>query len=352
MNANCDAMDYSTLGETDIQVSRICLGTMTFGEQNTEKESHSQLDLAFERGVNFIDTAEMYPIPPKRETQGVTETYIGNWLSRTGLRDRIILATKVTGPGEWISHIRGGPRLSAKHIRQALEGSLRRLRTDYIDLYQIHWPERHTNFFGRLGYRHQPEEDGVSIAETLETLAKLVGEGKIRTIGVSNETPWGTMQYLNLADHHGWPRIVSIQNPYNLLNRTFEIGLAEISHRENTGLLAYSPLAFGVLSGKYLGGKHPAGARLTLFPHYARYSAPHVETAVQRYVELAENHGLSPAQMALAFVNSRPFLTANIIGATHLSQLAEDIGSIDLELPDEVIKGIEAIHASCPNVAP
>ena len=345
-------MDYSTLGTTDIQVSRICLGTMTFGEQNSERESHAQLDLAFERGVNFIDTAEMYPIPPKAETQGRTETYIGNWLARSGRRDKIVLATKVAGPGDWIAHIRGGPRLDAAHIRRAIEDSLKRLRTDYIDLYQVHWPQRHTNYFGRLGYRHRPEDDGIPIAETLEALAKLVEEGKVKAIGVSNETPWGTMQYLNLAREQGWPRIVSIQNPYNLLNRSFEIGLAEISHRENVGLLAYSPLAFGVLSGKYLGGKRPAGARLTLFPHYARYSGPHVETVVQRYVELAEKHGLRPAQMALAYVNSRPFLSANIIGATCLEQLAENIDSIDMTLSEEVIEGIESIHASCPNVAP
>ncbi len=345
-------MDYSNLGETGIQVSRICLGTMTFGEQNSQKESHCQLDLAFERGVNFFDTAEMYPIPPKAATQGLTETYVGHWLSRTGLRDKVILATKVTGPGDWIAHIRGGPRLDERQIRQALEGSLTRLRTDYIDLYQVHWPERRTNFFGHLGYRHQPENDGVPIAETLEVLASLVEEGKVRTIGISNETPWGVMQYLNLAHQHGWPRIVSIQNPYNLLNRTFEIGLAEFSHREHVGLLAYSPLAFGVLSGKYLNGAHPPGARLTLFPHYARYSAPHIESIVRRYVDLAKSHGLTPAQMALAYVNSRPFLTANIIGATTLKQLAEDIDSIDIELTEEVIAEIEAIHAACPNVAP
>ncbi len=345
-------MDYSTLGTTDIQVSRICLGTMTFGEQNSERESHAQLDLAFERGVNFIDTAEMYPIPPKAETQGRTETYIGNWLTRGGRRDKIVLATKVAGPGDWIAHIRGGPRLDAAHIRRAIENSLKRLRTDYIDLYQVHWPQRHTNYFGRLGYRHRPEDDGIPIAETLEALARLVEEGKVKAIGVSNETPWGTMQYLNLAREHGWPRIVSIQNPYNLLNRSFEIGLAEISQRENVGLLAYSPLAFGVLSGKYLGGKRPAGARLTLFPHYARYSGPHVEAVVRRYVGLAEKHGLRPAQMALAYVNSRPFLSANIIGATCLEQLAENIDSIDMTLPEEVIEGIESIHASCPNVAP
>ncbi len=346
------AMQYSTLGSTKIQVSRICLGTMTFGEQNTEAESHAQMDLAFERGINFFDTAEMYPIPPRGETQGRTETYIGSWLAKTRRRDKIVLATKVTGPGDWISHIRGGPRLNEKHIRQALEGSLRRLGTDYVDLYQIHWPERSTNFFGRLGYQHQPEADGVAIEETLAVLSRLVKEGKVRTLGISNETPWGMMQYISLAKQHDRPRIVSIQNPCNLLNRTFEIGLAEIAQREHVGLLAYSPLAFGVLIGKYLDGARPKGARLTLFPHYARYSAPHIDPIVHRYIELARSHHLSPSQMALAYVNTCPFLTANIIGATNLAQLAEDIDSIVIQLPEEVLAGIEAIHKTCPNVAP
>jgi len=345
-------MQYSTLGDSGIRVSRICLGTMTFGEQNTEAESHALMDLAFDHQVNFFDTAEMYPIPPWPETQGRTESHIGSWLARNGRRDKIILATKVTGPGDWITHIRGGPRLNERQIRQALEDSLRRLGTDYVDLYQVHWPERRTNFFGRLGYTHQPGNDGIPLEETLAVLGKLVEEGKVRCIGVSNETPWGVMKYLQLAEKHGWPRIVSIQNPYNLLNRTFEIGLAEIAHRENVGLLAYSPLAFGVLSGKYLDGARPAGARLTLFPHYARYSAPHVEPVVRRYVELARHHGLSPAQMALAYVNSRPFLTANIIGATTPEQLLEDIASIDVKLPETVLTAIEETHLSCPNVAP
>ncbi|BCX82889.1 hypothetical protein MIT9_P2480 [Methylomarinovum caldicuralii] len=345
-------MPCQPLGDTGLEVSRICLGTMTFGEQNTETEAHAQMDLAFERGVNCFDTAEMYPIPPKAETQGRTETYIGNWLARTGRRDRIVLATKVAGPGDWIAHIRGGPCLNEKHIRQAVEGSLRRLRTDYIDLYQVHWPGRRTNFFGRLGYRHQPGTDGIPIEETLAVLARLVEEGKVRAIGVSNETPWGVMQYLRLAEKHGWPRIVSIQNPYNLLNRSFEIGLAEIAHRENVGLLAYSPLAFGVLSGKYLDGRLPPRSRLALFPGYRRYSGPHVEPAVRRYVEIARRHRLDPAQMALAFVNTRPFLLANIIGATTLEQLEADIASIALELPEAVLQEIEAVHRCYPNVAP
>ncbi|MBN2701864.1 MAG: NADP(H)-dependent aldo-keto reductase [Methylohalobius sp. ZOD2] len=345
-------MQYNPLGTSSIQVSRICLGTMTFGEQNEESQAHAQMDLVFERGVNFFDTAEMYPIPPRAETQGRTETHIGNWLARSGRRDQIILATKATGPGDWMAHIRSGPRLNERHIREALHGSLQRLRTDYVDLYQLHWPERRTNFFGRLGYEHQPEQDGVPIEETLNALAKLVEEGKVRTIGVSNETPWGVMAYLRLAEQQGGPRIVSIQNPYNLLNRTFEIGLAEIAHREKVGLLAYSPLAFGVLSGKYLDGKRPEGARLSLFSGYSRYSKPHVEPVVRRYVELARQHGLNPAQMALAYVNSRPFLTANIIGATTPEQLTDNLDSLELELPAEIIAEIEEIHRQCPNVAP
>ncbi len=346
-------MQYATLGPKGPKVSRICLGTMTFGEQNSEAEAHAQMDLAFERGVNFFDTAEMYPIPPRAESQGRTETYIGNWLAKTGCRDRIILATKVSGPGaDWLPWIRGGPRLDEKHIRQALHGSLKRLQTDYVDLYQVHWPERQTNFFGKLGYQHHPEADGIPIETTLEALAKLMEEGKIRAIGVSNETPWGVIQYLSLAEKHGWPRIVTIQNPYNLLNRTFEIGLAEIAHRENVGLLAYSPLAFGVLSGKYLDGARPPRARLTLFPGYGRYSKPQAENQVRQYVAVARRHGLSPAQMALAYVNSRPFLTASIIGATTLQQLEEDIDSIRAELPAEVVAEIDKIHEQCPNVAP
>ncbi len=345
-------MRYTTLGRTDIRVSRICLGTMTFGEQNTEAEAHAQLDLAFERGVNFLDTAEMYPVPPRADTQGRTESYIGTWLRKTGLRDRVVLATKVAGPADWLPYLRGGPRLSAEHVHRALEDSLRRLQTDYVDLYQVHWPERKTNFFGELGYVHRPQADGIPIEETLEALAGLVASGKVRAIGVSNETPWGVMQYLMLAERNGWPRIVSIQNPYNLLNRSFEVGLAEFAHREAVGLLAYSPLAFGVLTGKYLGGARPAGARLTRFSRFDRYSGPRVERAVARYVELARRYALSPAQMALAYVNDRPFVTANIIGATNLDQLREDLASIDLDLPPEVTAGIEAIHAECPNIAP
>ncbi|MEE9413045.1 MAG: NADP(H)-dependent aldo-keto reductase, partial [Methylococcales bacterium] len=318
-------MKYNYLGNTKIKVSCICLGTMTFGEQNTQAEAHAQMDYALERGINFIDTAEMYSIPPRAETQGNTESYIGNWLNSRRNRSKLVLATKVAGPAEWMSHLRGGPLLNEHHIRDALHNSLRRLKTDYVDLYQVHWPERQTNFFGKLGYQHQPERDGIPIEETLEVLSRLVDEGKVRCIGLSNETPWGVMRYLELATTRDWSRIVSIQNPYNLLNRSFEVGLSEISHRENVGLLAYSPLAFGSLTGKYLYGARPLAARLTLFEGYNRYSKAPVESVVLQYVALAQQHQLNPAQMALAYVNSRSFLTANIIGATTLSQLEDNI---------------------------
>jgi len=345
-------MIYDTLGNTDLDVSRICLGTMTFGEQNTEAEAHDQLDLAVERGINFIDTAEMYPVPPKAETQGLTEQYIGSWLSKRGRRNELVLASKVAGPADWLEYLRGGPQLVRRHMEEALHASLERLQTDYLDLYQIHWPARSTNFFGQLGYAHDLDEQATPIEETLEVLADFVEQGKVRHIGVSNETPWGVMRYLALADRHGWPRIVSVQNPYSLLNRSFEVGLAEIAHREHTGLLAYSPLGFGVLSGKYLGGRKPEGARLTLFDRFTRYTNPEGIAATEAYVELAREHSLSPTQLALAFVNTRPFLTSNIIGATSLEQLAEDIDSIEVHLPDEVLDAIEAIHRRYSNPCP
>jgi aryl-alcohol dehydrogenase-like predicted oxidoreductase len=345
-------MEYTRLGDTELQVSRLCLGTMTFGEQNTAAEAHQQLDLAVDRGINFIDTAELYPVPPRAETQGRTEAYIGSWLTRGGARERLVIATKVAGPADWMGHLRGGPRLNRSHIRLALDDSLRRLRTDYVDLYQVHWPERNTNYFGKLGYEPAAEPDAVPIEETLEALAGLVEQGKVRHIGISNETPWGALRYLSLARERGWPRIVSIQNPYSLLNRTFEIGLAEIAQRERLGLLAYSPLGFGVLSGKYLGGNRPPGARLTLFERFSRYGNPQGVRATERYVALAREHGLGPAQMALAFVNSRPFLTATIIGATTPAQLLEDMASLELGLSEEVLAAIEAIHQESPNPCP
>jgi aryl-alcohol dehydrogenase-like predicted oxidoreductase len=346
-------MRYQQLGRTDLAVSLLCLGTMTFGEQNTESQAHEQLDCALDAGINFIDTAEMYPVPPRGETQGLTETYVGNWLKRRGNRDQVVLATKVSARADWIIHIRAGKqRLDRPNIEQALNESLQRLQTDYVDLYQIHWPDRNTNFFGKLGYEYGDDGDAVPIDETLGVLADLVKAGKIRYVGVSNETPWGVMAYLRAAERLDLPRIVSIQNPYSLLNRTFEVGLAEIAHREDVGLLAYSPLGFGMLSGKYLDGARPEGARLTLFERFDRYSNPQAEAATRAYVDLALRHGLDPAQMALAYVNSRPFLTANVIGATTLEQLQSNLASTDLELPGEVLEGIEAIHKSQPNPSP
>jgi len=346
-------MQMRPLGRTDLQVSALCLGTMTFGEQNTEGEAFGQLDRALDAGINLIDTAEIYPVPPRAETQGLTETHIGRWLAARGNRDRVLLATKVAGPIEWLSYLRGGKaRLDRPNIETAVEASLRRLRTDHIDLYQLHWPDRQTNFFGQLGYRQPAEDHSIPLRETLEVLDDLVRAGKVRHIGLSNETPWGTMHMLHLAATQGLPRAVSIQNPYNLLNRTFEVGLAEVAMREQCGLLAYSPLAFGVLSGKYLDGVRPPGARLTLYERFDRYSNRQAQAAVREYVALARRHGLDPAQMALAWVTSRPFVTANIIGATTMEQLEADIASADLVLPEEVIAGIEEIHVRQPNPSP
>ncbi|KAA6185409.1 NADP(H)-dependent aldo-keto reductase [Thiohalocapsa marina] len=346
-------MRYRPLGRTDLSVSELCLGTMTFGEQNTESDAFAQLDRARAAGINFIDTAELYPVPPRGETQGRTETQIGNWLASRGQRDQIILATKVTGPGDWLPHIRdGATRLDRANILAAIDDSLRRLRTDYIDLYQLHWPDRQTNFFGKLGYTHPEADDSVPLQETLQVLDELVQAGKVRHIGLSNETPWGTMRALALSEQQGLPRVVSIQNPYSLLNRSFEIGLAEIALREQCGLLAYSPLAFGMLTGKYARGARPEGARLTLFSRFDRYSNPQAVAATERYVDIARRHGLDPAQMALAWVTSRPFVTSNIIGATTLAQLEANLASVELQLSDAVIAEIEAVQVEHPNPSP
>ncbi len=346
-------MEYRQLGRTDINVSAICLGTMTFGKQNTESEGHLQLDRALEAGINFIDTAEMYPVPPEAETQGLTESYIGSWLAKRGGRDKVIIASKVVGSADWLPYMRGGnPRLNRPHMEAAIDASLRRLGTDIIDVYQLHWPDRNTNYFGKLNYKHEPDEQTVPIAETLEVLHDLIKAGKIRHYGLSNETPWGTMQFIRLAEEMEMPRPVSIQNPYNLLNRTFEIGLSEIAHNEDIGLLAYSPMAFGMLSGKYLGDSPPPDGRITLFERFSRYSNEQSVHATRRYVELARSHGLDPAQMALAYVTSRPFVTSNIIGATTMEQLETNLDSFNLTLNDEVLEGIEAIHTLQPNPAP
>ncbi|MDY1018053.1 NADP(H)-dependent aldo-keto reductase [Pseudomonas coleopterorum] len=346
-------MHYRKLGRTDLNVSALCLGTMTWGEQNTEEQGFAQIERAKTAGINFLDTAEMYPVPPRPETYAATERVIGNWFKRQGDRADWILASKIAGPGNGISHIRDGQlKFNREHIVAALDASLQRLQTDWIDLYQLHWPERSTNFFGKLGYQHTQDHLDTPLQETLQVLDEQVKAGKIRHVGLSNETPWGTMKFLGLADSGNLPRPVSIQNPYNLLNRTFEVGLAEVAIREQCGLLAYSPLAFGMLSGKFENGARPAGSRLALFSRFTRYANDQAIAATSRYVALAREHGLDPAQMALAFVTAQPFVTSNIIGATSLEQLDSNLASIDLQLSEEVLAGIEAIHKAQPNPAP
>ncbi len=345
-------MQYTSLGQTGIQVSRICLGSMTWGQQNTRSEAYQQLDYAIERGVNFVDTAEMYPSPPKPETQGLAEIFIGEWIAK-GNRDKVVLASKISGPAVWLPWIRNGnSRFTEKNIREALDISLKRLQTDYIDLYQLHWPDRPTNYFGELGYFHKQDPDATPIHETLSALKKQLDAGRIRAIGLSNETPWGMMQFINAANYHGLPRMASIQNPYNLLNRIFEIGHAEMAHREDMGLLAYSPMAFGALSGKYLHGARPENARMTLFNHFNRYNTPEAKEAIAGYKQIADEHNLSMAQMSLAYVNSRTFVTSNIIGATSLHQLRENIDSQDVRLPKVVLRKIEKIHLHNANPCP
>ncbi|WP_070972317.1 NADP(H)-dependent aldo-keto reductase [Vibrio sonorensis] len=344
-------MQYTKLPHSTLEVSKIALGTMTFGEQNSQKEAFSQLDYALERGVNFIDTAEMYPVPPKAKTQGLTETYIGNWLEKRSNREKIVLATKVAGPRN-TPYIREHMSLDRRNIHMAVDDSLQRLKTDYIDLYQLHWPQRQTNCFGQLNYPYPDSKEEVTLVETLEAMAELVKAGKIRYIGLSNETPWGVMSYLRLAEKHELPRVVSIQNPYNLLNRSFEIGLSEVSHYEGVKLLAYSPLAFGCLSGKYLNGLRPANARCTLFERFARYFTPLGIEATQAYVNVAKEFGLNPAQMALAFVNQRPFVASNIIGATQLEQLKDNIDSVELELSDEILERLQEVGITYSNPCP
>jgi len=348
-------MEYKLLGKSDLKVSALCLGTMTFGQQNTEQEGHQQLDYAVDQGINFIDTAELYAIPPQADTYGNTERIIGTWLAKRQKRNDVIIASKIAGPGfEWVSHIRGAKtRFNTHHISQAIDASLRRLQTDYIDLYHLHWPERKTNFFGNLGYQYPNNEDELTpIKETLQALAKQIQLGKIRHIGLSNETPWGIMQFVTLAKQYDLPIIVSVQNPYSLINRSYEIGCAEISHREKVGLLAYSPLGFGVLTGKYLNGANPAQARITKWPHYSRYSSPQAVAATEAYVTLATKYGLDPAQMALAFVNKQPFLASNIIGATSLDQLQSNIDSVNIKLEKTLLTEIDVIHQQFPNPAP
>ena len=343
-------MEYRTLGKTNIKVSSLCLGTMTWGEQNTEQEAFAQLDRATDYGINFIDTAELYPVPGRAETYTQTEVIIGNWLRQRGHYDDLVIASKVAGPGR--EYMDGGRILNRYHIERAIEGSLKRLGVETIDLYQLHWPDRNTNFFGKLGYQHDDGLNGTPVEETTEVLDDLVKVGKIRHYGLSNETPWGAMQHIHTSEALNRPRPVSIQNPYNLLNRTFEVGLAEIAHRENLGLLAYSPMAFGALSGKYLNGQQPEKARLTIYKYFSRYTNPRAVKATEQYVRIAEEAGLEPAQMALTFVTSRPFVTANIIGATTLEQLESNLKSSELILGNDVLEAIEAVHTLQPNPAP
>ena len=346
-------MKYTKLPYTDIEISKICLGTMTWGKQNTEEEGHNQMDYAFEQGVNFFDTAEIYAVPASEETYGKTEEIIGSWFKKTGNRNKVVLASKIAGPGNYTAHIRT-TGFKREAIIEAVEGSLKRLQTDYLDIYQLHWPERNTNFFGKRGYEYDNTDHWEdNIHQVLETFRDLIAEGKIGYIGLSNETPWGVMRFLEESKIHiRLPRMISIQNPYNLLNRTYEVGLAEISIQEKIGLLAYSPLAMGTLSGKYLGGKKPANARLTLFPQFDRYTKSSSITATRKYNDLAQKNGLSLAEMSLAFINSKLFVKSNIIGATTINQLKENINSIDIVLDDEVLKRIESIHNEIPNPAP
>ncbi len=345
-------VDLRPLGTSPLRVPAICLGTMTFGEQNSEPEAHAQLDYAFERGLTFIDAAEMYPVPAREETTGRTEAYIGTWL-KTKRRDQVTIATKIAGPGRGWTWVRGGPKsVDADNIRQAIEGSLRKLQTDYVDLYQIHWPARSVPTFG--GYQFTPAADDqvTPIREQLETLGALVREGKVRAIGLSNEHPWGLMQFLRLADELGLPRVASVQNAYNLLNRTLDFSMAEVLHREGVGLLAYSPLAFGHLTAKYVEDPSAQG-RAKLFAAFGqRYTKPNVEPAVKAYAALAREAGLTPAQLALSWVFHRWSVTSTIVGATSVDQLKTNLDAWDVRLSEDVLKQVEAIHLRYTNPAP
>ena len=346
-------MKYTTLPNTETKVSKICLGTMTWGNQNTEAEAHEQMDYALEKGVNFIDAAELYPVPANAETYGDTERIIGNWLKKTGNRDKVVLASKIAGGGDYTAHIRKNG-FSKKGITEAIENSLKRLQIDYMDLYQLHWPSRGVNCFGVRDYPYKTaSKEAENHLEILETLSDFIKQGKIKHIGLSNETPWGTMKYLQASEQYNLPKPVTIQNSYSLIHRGYEVGMSEVSMRENIGLLAYSPLAQGVLSGKYIDGNLPEGARGTLFPRFiARYRNKGSEAAVLKYLEIAKKNNLTLTELSLAYINQLPFVTSNIIGATKMSQLKENINSIYVELSDETLKEIEAVHATIPNPAP
>jgi len=346
-------MKYSTLPNTKIKVSKLCLGSMTWGNQNTEAEGHAQLDYAFEQGINFIDTAELYPVPAEPRTHGRTSEIIGTWLKKTGNREKVIIASKIIGRvSDYTAHIRK-TGFSPESIRDAIDKELKRLQTDYIDLYQLHWPERLTNTFGKRDYAHDANDSWTdNFNEVLHSLDKEIKAGKIRFVGLSNEKAWGTMRFLEEHKIHSLPRMITIQNAYSLLNRTFEGDLAEVSIRENIGLLAYSSLAFGMLTGKYIEGKDSPTSRLNVFPQFARYSGVWAKNATEKYLQLAKDHNMSLTQMALAFVNQQPFLTSNIIGATNVEQLKENIDSIHMDLSNELLKKINAIHAEITNPAP
>ena len=346
-------MKYTTLPNTDVKVSKICLGTMTWGNQNTESEGHEQMSYALENGVNFFDAAELYPVPANPETYGNTEKIIGTWFKKTGNRDKVILASKIAGGGDYTAHIRNGG-LSKENVFDAIDKSLKRLQTDYIDLYQLHWPNRGVNTFGVRDFPTKAANDEVeNYLEILEGIQELKKQGKIRHVGLSNETPWGTMKYLQASEQYNLPRPVTVQNSYSIIHRGFEVGMSEVSLRENVGLLAYSPLAQGVLSGKYLNGNQPEGARGTLFPRFiARYKNEGSEKAVTKYLEIAQKYNLTLSELSLAFINQMPFVTSNIIGATKMNQLKENINSINVDLSDEILKDIEAVHKEIPNPAP
>ncbi|MGM5469334.1 NADP(H)-dependent aldo-keto reductase [Flavobacteriaceae bacterium LMO-SS05] len=344
-------MKYTTLPHTHIEVSKICLGSMTWGNQNTEAEGHDQLDYALDCGINFIDTAELYPVPAEARTYGGTSKIIGTWLRKSGKRDKVILASKITGTGDYTAHIRK-TGFSPSAIAEAIDNELKRLQTDYIDLFQLHWPERQTNTFGVRDYKHNPNDAWVdNFNEILHSLNEHIKAGKIRYVGISNEKAWGAMRYLEESKIHSLPRMITIQNAYSLLNRTFEGDLAEISLREHIGLLAYSPLGCGVLTGKYINGTAAENSRLKLFPRFSRYSSKESTEATKRYMKIAEANKLSLTQMALAFINQQPFVTSTIIGATSLEQLKENIGSFQITLNDEILQAINKVHADIPNPA-
>jgi len=347
-------MNYKKLGNTDLKVSTICLGTMTWGEQNTQNEGFEQMDYALDQGVNFWDTAEIYSIPPKQETFGDTEAIIGNWFEKTKKRDKVILASKVCGPMR--EYVRGGGnQFGTKNITEALEGSLKRLKTDYIDLYQLHWPERKTNFFGKLGYEHDFYESNewTQFEDILENLKKFIEQGKIRHVGLSNETSWGLSKFLEISKDKNLPRMLSVQNPYNLLNRTYEVGLAEMSIREQAGLLAYSPLACGYLSGKYRNNQMPKNSRIERNGDFwTRYEKPNMSMAVDVYYEISKKNNLNMSQMSLKFIEIQPFVTSVIIGATTMEQLKTNIESVNVSLTDEIIKEINEVQTIYPNPCP